>query len=341
MRTRLIVALLAGLGTLQPAQGNATEEVMVCLATAPVVELTFDSRYAADDPERAKIDPEQEAEVLEALAPLDGFIDHLSEHAGRLYRGRPIERRKAANCIVERLGHWARKDALSILGTETVELTIGSRLASFALLFWQASPYVRDHEDYDVVVEWLERRLNEQKAFWERAPEGARLGNLRAWAALGGAAASQVSQREDLAIWAEASITEVLCTAAQDGSLPQEMSRGKLALHYQLHAVAPLVTASALLERQGIEMQSRCEGALHRVVAFAMGDVRGDNQAERITGEVQTLDQDQDDFSDYQLAWIEPYLHLAENTDIFFFFYLGSTVIYTKLGGNQTALWGR
>ncbi len=341
MRRILTTLCLAGIGMFGPTLLHADEHDAICESTTPIVSLAFQSRYSADDPERATLDPESEADVLEALAPLDGFIDHLSVHAGRLYRGRPPERRQAALCIVERLGYWARKDALSSLGTETVKLTIGSRLASFALLFWQASPYVREHEDFDVIVAWLERRIAEQMSFWDRAPDGARVGNLRAWAALGGAAASLVSDRGDLAEWAEASVTEVLCTAEEDGSLPQEMSRGKLALHYQMHAVAPLVTASALLERQGISMQSRCDGALHRVVGFVVGDITGENRAERITGEAQTLDQDANEIANYQLAWIEPYLHLADNADIDALVSEKRPLNYTKLGGNQTALWGR
>ena len=330
------LVLAAMLVPLAATAGSATG----CEPVAPIRSLSFDSRYASNDPARATLDPEREAEVLAALAPLDGFIETLVEHTARLYEGRTRDRRAAAACIVGLLGDWAEADALSDLGTETVELTLGSRLASLALIAWQAAPYEGGTPEFGTVVAWLERRVSGQMAFWETAPDGARRGNLRAWAALSGAALALLSDRDDLAPWAAASLRDVVCTAGPDGSLPQEMSRGELALHYQLHAVAPLVTASALLERQGVAMQDTCDGALHRIVAFTIGEVTGENRTAKIAGVAQSLDDEIDQLAGFRLAWVEPYLHLRDNVEIDAAVDELRPLNYTKLGGNQTALWG-
>ena len=104
-------------------------------------------------------------------------------------------------------------------------------------------PYGSNIKKRERILAWLDRRLDEQKVFWDGAPDGSRSGNLRAWAGLAGALVAMQTGREDMRYWAAESVSDVLCTAQADGSLPQEMKRGRFALHYQFHAIAPLVTA--------------------------------------------------------------------------------------------------
>lgn len=330
----LAVALLA-------APGNAFASAKGCAAAPePVVSLTYVSRYAPSDDSRSIIDPLREAEAEAAVAPVDDFIVMLAEAVDRMYAGPVSDRAKAAGCIVATLAHWARADALSDLETETVRLTIGSRHAAFALILWQTLPYAPDHPGRAVSLAWLEQRMSEQMAFWTDAPEGARKGNLRAWAGLAGAALSVQTDDDDLRRWAGAAISDVLCSANPDGSLPQEMTRGRLALHYQLHAVAPLVTAAALLERQGVPASRDCDGALHRVVDFTLDDLEDGADTAGITGHPQSFFDGGDALDPFQLAWIVPYLSLKDDEELAAMADRLGPLSYSKLGGNQTALWG-
>ena len=320
----------------------AHAEQSACSDTpTPVVTLSYASRYVDDDPSRATINPEREAEAESAIAPVDEFISSLTSTTQQMYSGASRSREAAARCILDRMAIWARADALSRLETETVQITISARYAAFALILWQTLPYAYEHPDRAAILAWLNRRMDEQQKFWVDAPKGTRMGNLRAWAGLAGSALALQTHNAAMRDWGVEAITDVICTANPDGSLPQEMKRGRLALHYQLHAIAPLVTTAALLERQGVQITGVCDGALGRIVDFAVADLEGGLATERITGLPQSLFEDANAPHPYQMAWIEPYLAIADSPDLASMRERLGTLTYSKLGGDQTALWGQ
>lgn len=306
----------------------------------PVVSLAFDSRYAADDATRSEVDPEAERAAEDAIAPVDDFLVALVTDANRALRDRDSDR---ANCVVDAITAWARAGALGDLGSPTAALTIGSRYAGFALVLAQVAPLTS--RDPDPALDWLSARMETQLDFWEdEAPPGARHGNLRAWAALAGAATAALTQDDHLAIWAAWSATTVLCTAAPDGALPQEMRRGRLALRYQLHALAPLAVTALLLDRQGIPITAVCGGALDRAVMFAIRDLEAGGAATAaITGAAQSLFDGSDELEGFQLAWTHAYLALGTASDPAAVQAAAAPFLplrYSKLGGDQALIWG-
>lgn len=312
-------------------------------APGPVIELDFDSRYSDSSDTRSELDLESAAEAEEALAPIDDFLRDLVEEANSALKAGP-EGAGPADCVLSRVSDWARADALSDLGSETANLTIGSRLAGFALVLMQVAPHATNNTDREEVEAWLSRRVAEQMRFWEEdAPPGARQGNLRAWAALAASATSATTGDPVPRAWATWSTSYVLCTADEDGSLPQEMRRGRLALQYQLHATAPLVLTTLLLERQGISLSGSCQGALDRVVGFVLDDVQTGQRTQAITGEVQSFFDGSDTIEEFHLAWLEAYLNLggAWSDEANALADEHRPLSYSKLGGNQTLLWQR
>jgi len=326
---RLAAAICIGL----PGGALAAE----CEAFAPpVLDLAFASRYVADDETRSQIDPAKAAEAEAALGPLDDFVTRLS---ARTDKALEADDPALAACVMAELASWARADALSDLGTQTVELTIASRLAALALVAGQVGA-AGAPEDLSVVRAWLTRRMDAQMTFWENAPSGAAQGNLRAWAALAGAAVALVSDDAVARGWAAWSISYVACTANADGSLPQEMGRGELALHYQLHAVAPLTVAAALLDQQGVSLTHKCDRALDRVVGYTMADLAANGAAsEARSGEVQTLQGGLPALKDFQLSWAEAWLRLRVDKDLEAAIAERRPLRYSKLGGDQTRIW--
>lgn len=302
----------------------------------PPISLSFESRYDPDDPTRSTIDEKAETEAKAALAGLDDFITDLTERTDAAVAA---EDHAGAACVMEAMAVWADADALSQLGTDTVKLTIGSRLAALALVAVQVAP-ASDAAHTASVTSWLARRMDDQMVFWETAPKGAASGNLRAWAGL---AAVSITLLTDDAItrgWAAWSLSYVACTANPDGSLPQEMSRKHLALHYQVHAVAPLAVAAALLEQQGVSVMSRCERALDRIVAFTLEDLAaGGKKSAALTGEPQSLSDGLAGLEDFQLAWAEAWLSMRKHLDLEAEVSSRRPLKYSKLGGNQTRIW--
>lgn len=304
---------------------------------APVVELSFESRYAADDPSRSEIDVEAEADAKDALVDLDRFVTDMTARTDKaIAAGDSAE----AACVMAALARWAQADALSVLGTQTVELTIGSRLAALSLVAAQVSA-AADRADTAAVAAWLGRRVDAQMTFWETAPEGAASGNLRAWAALAAASSALLTQDPVARGWAAWSLSYVACTAAPDGSLPQEMGRKHLALHYQVHAITPMAVTAALLEQQGVSVMNRCARALDRIVDFTLNDLaNGGAASARISGTAQSLDQGIGGLKDFQLAWAEAWLTLRAHPELQAVVEARRPLRYSKLGGDQSRIWG-
>jgi poly(beta-D-mannuronate) lyase len=329
----LIVAVLMGLSSVAAA----------CDAPpAPVGTLDFGSRYADDSATRSDIDAAGEAEAEDALRPIDDFLRDLTDRANGVLRGKD-DATAQADCIVQQIAVWAQANALGDLQSETAGLTMGSRLAGFALVMLQVSPQTTRTQDVDVIGKWLDGLMRAQMTFWEQdAPKGARQGNLRAWAALAGSATARLTQDQVIRGWSAWSVSYVLCTAGPDGNLPREMDRGRLALKYQLHAIAPLVVSTLLLSKDGVDLTATCDNALRRIVDFAMSDLQDGAKTQAITGNAQSLVDGSDTLEGFQLAWTVPYLLLDPSAAGDTFDGLADRygpLNYSKLGGNQKLLW--
>jgi poly(beta-D-mannuronate) lyase len=325
------------LGTLLAGPARA------CDPAPPVVgSLAFGSRYDPDSATISDIDPAAQAAAEAALEPVEDFLRALTRAANDALRDQDAD---GAACVLDQLAQWADGNALADLSSQTAALTAGSRLAGFALVLMQVAPLAGDPAATARVAAWLTARQMDQITFWEEAaPRGARTGNLRAWAALAAAATAATTGDPALRHWAAWSATRVLCTANPDGSLPREMARGPRALQYQLHAAAPLVVASLLLDRQGAPVADVCDGALARVVSFALDDIAAQGALSRaITGEPQTFFDGTDTLEPFHLAFLAAWLAQPAGRDdpraaalIAGLNPLG----YSKLGGDQSLLWG-
>lgn len=337
-------ALFIGLSfaVLSGAGAAAAQDTSICAPAPPAIQsLSVQSRYEGSDASRATLNKDAQAKAEISLKPLDDFLRDLAEGLETLLKSEMSQRPDQADCLIRQLAVWAEADALSDLSTQTAQLTIGARLAGLAIVTGQAAQFATDEQGLETVGVWLSRRVGEQMKFWEQAPKGAASGNLRAWAGL--AATTTAELRNDIVMrsWAIWSTTYVLCSANPDGSLPQEMTRGKFALHYQLYALAPLVTSILLLEQQGTPMADQCDQALKRAVHFALSDLEDGAQTEAMTGQVQSFFDGSAELGKHHLAWLEAYLTLTSDPMAEDFAAPRRPLSFSKLGGNQTLIWDR
>lgn len=336
-------ALVMGLSLLMTVcapPAIATEAAICTPAPPPVQSLSIQSRYEGSDASRATLNKEVQAETKALLKPLDDFLRDLSAGVETMLKSDADQRPDLADCLMQQMAVWAEADALSDLGTQTTQLTIGARLAGLAIVAAQAALYATDADKREAVGDWLSRRVGEQMRFWEIAPRGAAAGNLRAWAGLAAAATTELNNDPVMRSWAVWSTSYVLCSVNSDGSLPQEMSREKFALHYQLYALSPLVTSIKLLEQQGTSLVGQCDGALERAVHFALSDLETGAQTEAITGHVQSFFDGSAELKKHHLAWLEAYLSLTSDPLAEEFAASRRPLSFSKLGGNQTLIWG-
>ncbi|MDC0738699.1 alginate lyase family protein [Cognatishimia sp. SS12] len=328
---------------LGPTPGHA-QNAVCAEAPPPVVRLAHGSRYQAADKSRSVLDAASNAEVNRALAPVEEFLRALARESNAALRAGtdPAKRRAQASCVLRRMASWAEGNALSDLETMGAQFAVGSRLAAFGMIYLQLRPYAAEAEDEQLIANWLLQRARAQARFWEQeAPPGAARGNLRAWATLGITLAAIANQDRELLDDAAAAAARLQCEAAADGSLPQEMKRGKYALHYQLHAVAPMVTTTLLLEQQGNSIRGVCNNALQRIARFAFDDLETGARSAAHAGVKQSYFDGTETLHKYELAWIEPYLILHYDAEMDRFASDLRPFSHSKLGGNQDLVWGR
>ncbi len=320
----------------------AAEEAPKCPEEAkPVVALGFGSRYTDDSKNRSDFDEESDKAVTAALKPIDDFITELAKQTNILNEldTKPDAAQKAATCVMDSIYVWAKADALSDLQTQGANLSAPSRVGGIAFAYAAALKVVPQPEGKAEIEAWLLARSRETMAYFDtEAPPRASQNNLRAWAGLAVTRVGLVLDDPTLIDWGANTLRLVACTANPDGSLPNEMWRGKLALHYQLHAVAPLVTSAALLQDRRPDLLATCDGALTRIVAFTLDGLDDPSAVQKITGETQTVGGPRK-ARDFELAWIPAYLTIDPDPQIAARADKIKELGNSKLGGDQRLLW--
>lgn len=337
MRTGFGIAM--AMTTLLGATAPRAEETKFSCpaAPAPVVSLSFGSRYTDDSKTRSDIDEASNAEVDKALQPVEAFIGELI----RMSNTALVEEDGArAACVLDWLDAWASAGALADLTTVNVQLAIPSRYAGMALALLQSGVVAElDPTKRTRVVAWLTAAAEAMTLFFdEEAPPNASRNNLRAWAGLAAAAIGRLEGDAALLDWARGSFELVACQAAPDGSLPLEMNRADKAMNYQLHATAPLVVTAELLAATGYDGYATCEGALDRIAAFSLAAVEDPSRVEAVSGKRQTYQTGKQEVEPFAVAWLEPYLRHQPGGAAEAIAEAYRPLSHAKLGGNLTRI---
>ena len=319
---------------------EASVDPFVCAATPKaVVSLNHGSRYVAADKSRSEFDEAANDDVNAQLKPVDAFITDLANAANRALSD-PGGRKAAVDCVLSGLANWAGADALSDLSTMNAQLSAPSRIAGLAFAYAQVKPIAEPSADQALIEEWLTERARATMTYFDtEAPPNASRNNLRAWAALAVARIGLTIEDAAMIDWADASVRLVVCQAAPDGSLPLEMARRDLALHYQLHAVTPLVVTAALLQARGHDLFMACDRALHRAVGFTLDAFDDPKLVETLTGKPQSYFDGSEKLRGFELAWAEAYLSLFYAPRLTTFVASYGALGNSKLGGKQSLLW--
>lgn len=343
MTLRSLTLGLALLATPLAAQDTpsppAKDEAETCpTGTEPVVTLGFGSRYTDDSKNRSDFDEEADKAVTAALKPIDNFINDLARLTDALHdpETEAQDAKAAADCVVSLILPWAETDALSDLRTQGANLSAPSRVGGIAFAYGAAIAAQPDLANPEI-EDWLLARAQQGMAFFDtEAPPRASQNNLRAWAGLAVTRVGLILDDPALIDWGASSAELVACTAAPDGSLPNEMWRGRLALHYQLHAVAPLVVTAALLPER--DLFALCDAAIPRIVRFTLAGLDDPAPVEELTGKAQSVG-GKKTARDFELAWLPAYLRFNPDPDLAARMEEVEKLGNSKLGGDQRLLW--
>lgn len=303
---------------------------------APVVSLDHGSRYTSGDKSRSALDDTSNAQVDAQLGPVDDFITDMIL-AANAAKTAPDD--LALTCAESGLMAWAKAGALQDIGSLNASLSVPGRVAGLAYAWVQIKPMVQDPASADVIEPWLAGLARATMAFFDtQAPPMSAQNNLRAWAGLSAALVGTAIGDTPMTDWAAASATLVACQALPDGSLPHEMSRKHLALHYQLHALSALVTTAAILP--AYKLFDACGGSLHRSVDFAVTAFDNPAAVTARAGVAQSYFTGAETLRGFEIAWAAAYQSLYPSPKIATFAAQFEVLANSKLGGLQSLLWG-
>lgn len=324
-------------------QGGETEPPFACAsAPEPVVSLSIGSRYQKGSETRSEIAEQSNKDVDTALEPVEDFINALSTMANVAASG-GADSQANADCVMDWLQAWATGDALTELNSLNARLAVSPRLSGLALAYRQAQTMATpDAQRDEAIVGWFAGQADAVITFFEtEAGPLASTNNLRAWAALATAAIGQISGDETTLTWARESYKLLVCSAEPSGALPSEMERGERALHYQLHAVAPLVVAIAILDADGAADDELCRDSLQSIAQFTLDGVKDPGTVADLVGSEQVFSgEDESELAPYQLAWTEAYLARYPDPALQAYIEPLRPLRYSKLGGDLTAIYG-
>jgi poly(beta-D-mannuronate) lyase len=156
-----------------------------------------------------------------------------------------------------------------------------------------------------LILPWLEKIGGETKAFYEnRGRSGNDAQNHFYWAAVELAAIGIAGDNRDDFDWAMHHAEDGIAAIRPDGTLADEMRRGKRALHYHLYAAAPLVMLAELGLPNGLDLYTIDSGALKKLVEVSTAGIVDPSLFARQAGVAQER---RDPPTAEAIGWAEPY----------------------------------
>ncbi|MBB4121420.1 alginate lyase family protein [Martelella radicis] len=305
----------------------------------PTVTLDYGSRYEESSSDRSELDAAGNAEVDQALKDADEFIRLLDGLANDVLVN-PVLARTRADCVISGIADWANAGAFSALETENARMTYASRVGGIASAYRQVRDKTENLSEEKTAIEaWLRKNADFLTDYWSNdAPPKAKMGNLRLWAAYAVTEVALIVREPEYINWALDSHRTILATEDENGSLPYEMRRGAYALHYQLHALAPLVASAALICHNDYAYSKEEQAAIENAVTFALDGIADPNEVALIAGKPQTVKQGLNDQEPFSIAFLEAYLSLVTDATLDRKLAPLRPLSNSKLGGDLTLI---
>jgi len=268
------------------------------------VDFVTDGFYALNDPTHSIVDPARMKAYAASSAPEKRDGNEVVRAADAY---RTTGSLTAARCAVAHMEANARGHALTgKMSSNQAYYVQGWVLGGEAIAYLK----VRDSgvvtpEQKAVILPWLKavsrqaRQYYDEKA--EQHPDS--LNNHYYWAGVELAAVGIATNDRSDFNWGIKSARVGIAAVRPDGTLPNEMRRGKRALHYHLYAAGPLVMLAELGMPNAIDLYAERGGALKHLVRVAIDGMIDPSPFEKATG----IRQEVQSPTGESIGWAEPF----------------------------------
>ena len=298
----------------------------------PAFAKTIDAEGYYIDANHSIIDPVKKA----AYERADQGPVHLGQYAGLAadaYRAKGS--RAAAACVYSLLDAAAKADAWA----GTMPHNQGVYDQNW-MLSGTAIPYLKVRgsgvgtlqQDAEI-QKWFLHVAAQVRIYFEDKhfhPHSDAWNNHEYWAGLALAAQGIAGNDKGAFKWGMAAYSQGVDSIEPDGSLPAEMDRAGMALHYQIYALGPLVMLAELGEANGIDMYGQKKGAIHRLVDFDVAAMMDPSIIAKRTGVAQNV---ATPFTGQEIGWAVPWVKRFPNAQLSAWIAAAPTVRFWQWGG--------
>lgn len=291
-------------------------KIQACNTPPPVV-YNLDANSFYGDAHHSIIDPALKKKHDDAVKPLEDFIRSIAKMSDK-YIQDPVKNLSEGSCANQWIVSWAKQNAM--LGEMKSNQSYSERkwmLAGIGMVYGKTRSLIKVEEN--LIIETWFKKLADLTIAHSDQYKGTR-NNHYYWEGLAVGVVGAITKDSKYLSWSKQVFSNAMDKIQKDGSLVEEMNRGKRAIHYHAFATAPLVVMSSILDLQSDK--------LRELVRFTYQAVLHPETIEKRTGFKQ------DEITSSNLGWLLIYIRRNPDGEISTFLKSKSSLYTSKLGGN-------
>lgn len=325
-----LVNPLANAARSAPGGGGGGPRFVPCKDVPPVTSVLGVHYYT--NSASSEIDPQLLAANKAAVLPLNMLISQVTHQTESYLASRGADM-DAARCVISTLDSWASANALS--GDFNLQ-SAGSRqwainAAAIDYLAVSSAPGVSPAAKARIGG-WFDKQAHAMSSAM-----GDKSNNLLYWAAAAVAAASVAANDQQGLNWAINAARTGIAQIGPDGSLPQEIRRQKLAMHYHVFALEPLVEVAGLAKANGVDLYAENNHAISRLAKLVVSNMDDQSKISQLAGMPQVFAEKRQDV----MSWAEQYFADTHDCTVAHALSNARPVNKGYIGGNTTLLYGQ
>jgi len=296
------------------------------------VDFVTDGFYADNDPTHSIIDPVKQKAYEQSSGPVKHEGDVVVAAADAF---RKTGSEQAAACVLTHMESEAREHALTgKMSSSQAYFVQGWVAGAESIAYLKVDgPHRATPEQRKLILPWLKTIADQVRTFYTEREKASGAGNAQNhfyWAAVQiGATGIAADDRKEFD-WAMQIARDGMAAIHSDGTLPEEMRRGKRALHYHLYAASPLVMLAELGMPNGVDLYTYHDAALKKLVTVSTAGLLDASLFEQRTG----IKQERPDPPTAEaIGWAEPYNRRFPNPTITKLLAEAPSHSYMYLGG--------
>lgn len=309
-----------------------TDSAYTCPA-APQLPHDFATNSYYTDSHHSIPDPELKKKYQDSVAPIEDFSRVVVKAADDF---RTTGSRAAAQCVGSLLESAAKQKTLTgNMDGHQASYVQKWNLGSWAVTYLKVRGSGLLSEDQNkTITAWLKKLAEAAREYCEEKSRAGKANdaynNHRYWAAFAVAGAAIANNDRNLFRWAVDSYKLGVHDIRDDGTLPMELDRGQMALHYHLYALAPLMFLAEYGETNGIDLYSERNFAIKRLVARCIMGLEDPSYFQQRTGVQQVTTPE---IEPWEISWAQAYTRRFPDPKISALLAKASRLNYTMLGG--------